>query len=408
MIYLRDILGMLAFRSRSLHALAARRALIPALVSFALGFLAFVLMRNSLYVPSEGAPYVRAPVGVLESLLDIHLLQMLLFLSVVYVPILIALSNTFAGDGLGFSVSRTEYSSYLSTLFPLWGLLFLIGAPMLPLFLILGYLDLSAGELWLMLSVAVFTIWAVKELNYISVAVSMSVFGLSLLTLPVLFVLTNFLLSLPFFILIPLLYIFLMRFRELVAAKGSESEFLQHLSSLTLNPRDADAHYQLGLLHFRRGNLDAARGYFEQALAIEAGDPEYHYFIGRVLEAKGEWARAVEEYGATYRLNPEFGLGDISREVGKAYLHTNQLEKAIEFLQYFLARRSSDPEGRYWLAVALRRTGKADEMRIQLNTILEQARSNPRFFRKGNRQWLYRTRSLLRGQASDKILVASD
>ena len=397
MTFLLEIMGALAFRSRSLRALAARRAVFPALVSLSIGFLAFVLVRNAFYDALESAPYVKGPVSLIESFLDIHLVQMLLFLCIIYIPFLIAMSNAFAGDGLGFSLSRAEYLRHLSALLPLWGVLFLIGAPLLPLFLVLGFLDLSAGELWLMVSMTAYTVWALKELNYLPVFASLSIFGLSLLTLPVLFVLTNFLFSLPFFILLPLAYIFLMRYRELLAAKGSERHFLQHLRSLTVNPRDADAHYQLGLLHFRRGNWDAAEGYFHAALEIDPGDPDYHYFMGRVFEARGDWSNAAREYETTYSLNPEYALGDIFREVGKAYLHLDRPDKAIEFLQFFLARRSSDPEGRYWLAVALKKTGRADEMRIQLNTILDQARSHPRFFRKEHRQWIYRTRTLLRG-----------
>lgn len=95
-------------------------------------------------------------------------------------------------------------------------------------------------------------------------------------------------------------------------------------------------------------------------------------------------------------MEPEYGHGDIFREVGKSYLHTGKLEKAVEFLKYFLENRASDPEGRYWLAIALQRMGKEDQMRAQLATILEQARSNPRFFRKENREWLYRARVGLR------------
>jgi tetratricopeptide (TPR) repeat protein len=397
MTFLLELMGALAFRSRSLRALAARRAVLPAVISLSIGFLAFVLARNAFYEASAGAPYLKGPVSLIESFLDIHLLQMLLFLSIVYIPFLIAMSNLLAGDGLGFTMSRAEYLRHLSALLPLWGVLFLVAAPFLPLFLVLGFLDLSAGELWLMLSMTAYTVWAVKELNYIPVFTSLSIFGLSLLTLPVLFVLTNFLLSLPFFILLPLLYVFLMRFRELLAAKGSERHFLQHLRRLTVNPRDADAHYQLGLLHFRRGNWDAAEGYFHAALEIDPADPDYHYFKGRVLEARGDWARAAKEYETTYSLNPEYGLGDLFREVGKAYLHQDRPDKAIEFLRHFLSRRGSDPEGRYWLAVALQKTGKADEMRVQLHTILDQARSNPRFFRREHRQWICRTRTLLRG-----------
>ena len=168
-----------------------------------------------------------------------------------------------------------------------------------------------------------------------------------------------------------------------------------------MNPRDADAHYQLGLLHYRHRNLDAAQSYFDQALAIEPEDPDYHYFLGRVHEARGNWPSALGEYEATYRLNPEYALGDIFREVGKAYLHEKSLDKAVEFLRFFLSRRSSDPEGRYWLALALLEAGDRSEARVQLNTLLDQARATPRFFRRENREWIHRARVLLRGQTAE-------
>jgi len=397
MSYLRDLSGALAFRSGSLHNLAARRSVAPGIACFSAGYLAFVLVRNSSYAAGGGPARMGGVWSVAVILLDIHLIQMLLFLSLVYVPVLVALCNAFSGDGLGFSMSRLEYSEHVSALFPLWGVLFLIGAPILPVFLALGLEGISAGELWLMVSSLVYTVWAVKEINYLPVSAALGVAGISILTLPVLFLLTNFLLSLPFFILLPLLYIFIIRFRELVSAKQAERVFLQHLRSLTQNPRDADAHYQIGLLHFRRNQWEPAQRYFEKALAINPEDPEVKYFLGRVHEARGEWQKALDQYEVTYRLNPEFGLGDIFREVGKGYLNTGNIEKAIEFLQFFLQQRASDPEGRYWLAVALQEAGRPDEMRDQLNTILVQARSNPRFFRKEHRQWIYRARMLLHG-----------
>jgi tetratricopeptide (TPR) repeat protein len=320
----------------------------------------------------------------------------------VYVPVVVALSNAVAGDGLGFTISRAEYIGHLSALGPLWGVLFLIAAPiqlLVPHFLVLGDLvSISVGLLWLIVSMVIYTVWAIKRMNYIPTLAALAVFVLSWFTLPVFYVLTTFLLALPFFIILPLLYIFIMRFRELVSVKSSLNSFRRHLHTLTLNPRNADAHYQLGLLHFRNAHMEAARGYFEQALAIDPQEPEYHYHMGRICEAQEKWPKALEEYEAAYRLNPGYGLGDIFREVGKAYLHTAQLDKAIEFLTFFLERRGSDPQGRYWLAVALQRSGRIDEMRAQLNLVLDQARSNPRFFRKGNRAWIYQARMLLRSQ----------
>ncbi len=404
MTFLFDVLGTLAFRSRSLRALAARRSIVPAVIWMAAGFLAFVLVRRSVYAVFMRVPYVDEPPSFLEEFLGLNLVQMLLFLGLVYVPALAALSNVFAGDGLGFSLSRDEYYRHVSALFPVWGALFLIAAPvqwLLPQFVVIKIFSISIGLLWLIASMVVYTVWAIREMNYIPGPAALGVFILSWLTFPVFYLLANFLLTLPLFILIPLIYIFVMRLRELLSARVSLRDFQQHLHTLTLNPRNADAHYQLGLLHFRRGHLDPAQGYFEQAKAMDPQDAEYHYYLGRVFEARGDWPKALDEYEETYRLHPEYGLGDIFREVGKGYLHTDQVDKAIEFLTYFLQRRGSDPEGRYWLAIALMKAGRSEDMRIQLNTLLDQARSSPRFFRKENRAWIFRTRVLLRSRPSD-------
>jgi tetratricopeptide (TPR) repeat protein len=233
-------------------------------------------------------------------------------------------------------------------------------------------------------------------LNYLSPVQALGVFALSWFTLPAYYLLTSFIFALPLFIMIPLIYFGYQWIRGYRAAHAGERAYQQYLHTLTSNPQDADAQYQLGLIYFKRRSLDAARRYFESAIKIDPNDPDYCYSLGRVYELKGDWARALEQYEETYRLDPEYGLGDIFREVGKAYLHTGKAEKAMEFLKFFLTKRDSDPEGRYWLAVTLRETGEVGQMRLQLNMIIEQARSNPRFFRKENREWIYRARNMIR------------
>jgi tetratricopeptide (TPR) repeat protein len=194
-------------------------------------------------------------------------------------------------------------------------------------------------------------------------------------------------------------YLLFRRVQGFFEAGARERELRQHLSALTANPRDAEAHHQLGLLHLARGDVEEARKHFQEAFRIDPSDPDYTYDMGRSYELKGEWPSACDFYEDTYRLDPVYRMRDVMREVGKSYLHTGELDKAVEFLQFFLESRGSDPEGRYWLAVALQERGNREEARLQLQTLLEQARSNPRFFRKGNRAWLYRARRLLRQAA---------
>ncbi len=397
MSFLLDLLAALAFRDRALRSLAGRRSILAGWFILGAGFLAFSLVRSLVYSGTAEGPAPRS--GLLGSLFQLNLIQALLFLALVYVPAVICLSNAFAGDGLGFSFSRDEYQTHVSVFFPLWGVLFLEATFvqwMVPGFLNLGIVEISFGLLALILIMVVYTVWAIKQTNYISGVAAFGVFVLSWFTLPLFFILTMFLFALPLFIMIPVVYLALQRFRGHFAGRAREQEFQEHLRSLTVNPQDADAHHQLGLIHFKRGNLNAALSYFETASKIDPQDSDYHYYLGRVFEANGDWSRAREEYEETYRLNPEYGLRDILREVGKGYLHTGRLDKALEFLQFFLRSRSSDPEGRYWLAVALKKLGKTNEMRTELNTILNQARLNPRFFRKENRRWLYQARMLLR------------
>jgi tetratricopeptide (TPR) repeat protein len=396
MIFLRNLLGSLAFRAGAVRALAEERAVVRGIVCLALGFLTFALVRSAVYLSSQESGIIE--IGLFSSIFHLNIIQAILFFLIIYVPVVVLLSNSISGDGLGFYIPKKEYQAHISALFPLWGAIFLFSAPFQWFFLVPWpqLFGISLGLLVLVILMMAYSVWAIRELNYLSLAAGVAVFVLSWFTLPVFYALTAFLFALPLFILIPVIYLALQRLRTYSDSRAGERDFQEHLHTLTLNPQDADAHHQLGLIHFKRRNLDAAQRYFSAALKIDPADPDYHYFLGRVFELRADWPRALECYGDTYRINPEYGLGDIFREVGKGYLHTARLEKAIEFLEFFLETRGSDPEGRYWLAVALQNTGEFENMRTQLRTILEQARSNPRFFRKENREWLYRARLLLR------------
>ena len=58
-------------------------------------------------------------------------------------------------------------------------------------------------------------------------------------------------------------------FGDIMGTHRSKAAFKQNLESATLNPADASAHYNLGLIHQSRGELDQARERFERALQID-------------------------------------------------------------------------------------------------------------------------------------------
>jgi tetratricopeptide (TPR) repeat protein len=396
MIFLRNVLGMLAFRTRALRALAEQRALVGGVACFAAGFLAYDSVKSSVY--ANMTERVSQQFGLLGSFFEVGLIRVLLFLLLIFVPALIILSNAISGDGISLSISRREYYAHISVLFPLWGIVYLVTAPIqwfAPYFL--GFPEnLISIVLIHLIMILVYTLWSVQKLNYLSLTQALGVFALSSFTLLAIIPLAKIPFSLPILFMIPLIYFGSQWIRGYAALQANQRAFRQNLYALTSNPQDADAHYQLGFIYLERRNLDEARKCFEKAIAIDPRDPDYHYFLGRAFELKEAWGAALEQFEETYRLNPEYRMGDVFREVGKGYLNTGNIDKGMEFLNHFLATRSSDPEGRYWLAVALQKSGNIEQMRVQLHTIVQQARANPGFFRKEHREWVYRARMMIR------------
>lgn len=397
MTYLRDLIGTLAFRTRAVRGMEERRAWMPGLLVFVLGFLAYAWVRNSVYAVLQSAS--PGPQNALEAFLDLNLLQSLLFLLAIYIPVLILGANSVAADGVGVSLSRQEYRAHAAVLLPLWGIGSLVAAPvqwLAPHFLIIGGLEISVGMLIRLLLLCVYTLWAIQRLNYLGITQTLCVCALSCLTFPAYYVLTAYVQAIPIFILIACMPAAYRWLRSSIAARAQTRVSRQSLQALASNPQDAKAHYQLGLVHLARGNPAAAQGYFASAVRIAPQKPEYHYGFGRACALKGAWPEALEHYEEAHRIDPDCSRGDLMRAMGKAYVHAGCAEKGRELLDSFLARRDSDPEGRYWYAVALRETGEAELARFQLTRILEQARVNPRGFRKRNREWIHRARVLLR------------
>ncbi len=191
MIFLADLLGMLAFRTPALQSRAERRSFLAGIVCFTLGFLAFVLVRNTVYA---GLPEVASvQTGRLSGFLRLNLIQAVLFVSLIYVPVIVLLSKTISGKERGFWVTALEYRAHGSALLPLWGLLLLIAAPLqhfAPQFLVVGIVGVSAGMFALLVLLAAYTVWAVKQLNCLSVTQAVGAFCLSWFTLPVYYLIT--------------------------------------------------------------------------------------------------------------------------------------------------------------------------------------------------------------------------
>jgi len=191
MKFLSSLSGMLVFEARALQDQAEREGFLGAVACFCAGFLTYGLVKNHVYAD---LPEISAQMsGWIHYLLHLNLVQTLFFLLFVYVPGLILLSNSIPGEGSGLLVTRQAYRIHISSLLPLWGLLFLITAPvqwLVPHFLLIDMFEISIGMLVRTILVTVYTVWAVKRLNSLTTLQALAVFILSCVTLPVLFILT--------------------------------------------------------------------------------------------------------------------------------------------------------------------------------------------------------------------------
>ena len=95
-----------------------------------------------------------------------------------------------------------------------------------------------------------------------------------------------------------------------------------------LNPADASAHYNLGLIHQNRGELDAARERFERALQIDPEEIDASYQLGRIARQQKRYADAIQNFEQVVARNPAHSLHEIWREVAATYIAAGQFEDA--------------------------------------------------------------------------------
>lgn len=364
-----------------------------------------------------------------------------LLVALVYVPISILVANLFERRG-GFGlVLRQEYAAAASAT------LYALAAASLAA-LPLAYLDqatglgasveqsaLSLGEmmrqvspqgpseaesaaimsaassalprallLLLLQPLILFSLWAVAAVR--------EVFRLTWLK-AVVVALVSIVLMLPAFLLLPifsallgspflvLLVFFVLRsyIGEATRAQKARASFRQNLEAATLNPADASAHYNLGLLHQQRKEYGEARTRFLRAVEIDPEETDAHYQLGRIARAEGRLPEAITHFGEAVSRDDSHAQHEIWREVGATYLAAGQFEDARDALERFLARRPSDPEALYLMGRAAAGEGDLRGAREWMQRCVEAVRTAPAYKYRADKRWLNEAQQFLRTQA---------
>ena len=114
---------------------------------------------------------------------------------------------------------------------------------------------------------------------------------------------------------------------SLGGALHSSQNYRRSLEAIRLNPHDADAQYQLGLIELQRRNFPKAEERFRAAIKkIDSGDADSFYHLGLVLkeEAKHQEAHDIFERGV--QLNEKASNHEVVRELGYSQMDRGHME----------------------------------------------------------------------------------
>jgi Tetratricopeptide repeat len=167
-----------------------------------------------------------------------------------------------------------------------------------------------------------------------------------------------------------------------------KQNFKRYLHSATVNPRDADAHVQLALIYLQRRQQEKALEHLNKAVEIDANEIDANYELGKIARAKGELQTALDHFTIVAAQNDKHSLSEIWREVGATYLDAKMYKEAREALEKYVTRRSSDAEGLYYLGKVLQMQNESEKARETFEQSIEAAKTSPDYRRRELRQWI--------------------
>ena len=220
---------------------------------------------------------------------------------------------------------------------------------------------------------------------------------LMFLTSPLLYVFSTLLAS-PFLVLL-IFFVVRSYIGEAQRSQRARASFRQNLEAATLNPADASAHYNLGLLHQQRKEYAEARTRFLRAVEIDPGETDSHYQLGRIARAESRLPEAITHFGEVVARDDAHAQHEVWREVGATYLAAGQFADARDALERFLDRRPSDPEALYLMGRAAAGLGDARAAKHWMERCVEAVRTAPAYKYRADKRWLNEAQQFLRTQA---------
>ncbi len=175
-----------------------------------------------------------------------------------------------------------------------------------------------------------------------------------------------------------------------------QQSFRRYLEASTINPHDADAQYQLGLIYQRRHQYSQALDRFQKAIAIDPNDVDSQYQLARVYKDQGRWADALPHLEASIKLDSRHAQFEPAKDWAIAKLNLGDAANARITLESYLEQRPYDPEALYFLGKTLAELGEKERAKTALGKAREAVRTTPGYRKHEVRKWGREAAVLLR------------
>jgi hypothetical protein len=191
----------------------------------------------------------------------------------------------------------------------------------------------------------------------------------------------------PFFTLIWGLPLALGAVYGVRAAHIQRQNFRRHLDACTINERDAEAHFQLGLIYQRRRQFGEAAARFKRAVEIDPKEPDANFELGRIARQEGRLQDAINHFNAVVAHSDKFRQSEIWREIGATYLAAGMYQEARQALEKYVDRRPFDPEGLYYFGETLRNLSDAERAQEMYKQCIQAVKTMPYYRRNEVSKW---------------------
>ncbi len=176
-------------------------------------------------------------------------------------------------------------------------------------------------------------------------------------------------------------------FSSVGAGFRSRQHFSRMLEAAAINPHDAEAQYQLGLIHQQRRQYTEAIQRFQDAVKIDPKEIDAHFQLGRIAREQGRLKDALEHFQAVIDLDEKHSQSEVLRELGAVYLTARQYQDARNELGVYIERRPYDTEGLFYYGQALEGLGETAHAREMYLRAIESDRTAPQYRRRYTARW---------------------